>query len=161
MLFSYYILNFESNQGAYTRGLAAQYDAWSSLLTVDEQELNWNWNSLFSYMKIVRAQVQILLNIFSSYGSLKHFLLPTPSKPPKEPSRSQTTMEPLAPSRLHTRTSTIWLSLVQNTLTSDAVTSCMEALNNLTLCRLSMKHTMLTFAQTSTAALPTAYRTPL
>ncbi|QRV78525.1 GMC oxidoreductase [Ceratobasidium sp. AG-Ba] len=39
------------NGAAFTRGLAAQYDAWSSLLTSSEQSLNWNWNSLFSYMK--------------------------------------------------------------------------------------------------------------
>ncbi|KAG8718647.1 hypothetical protein FRC08_004742 [Ceratobasidium sp. 394] len=39
------------NGAAFTRGLAAQYDAWSSLLTPAEQSLNWNWNSLFSYMK--------------------------------------------------------------------------------------------------------------
>jgi choline dehydrogenase len=40
--------------GHYTRGLAAQYDAWSSLLTPAEKSLNWNWNSLFGYMKKVR-----------------------------------------------------------------------------------------------------------
>ncbi|CEL53703.1 Glucose oxidase OS=Aspergillus niger GN=gox PE=1 SV=1 [Rhizoctonia solani AG-1 IB] len=39
------------NGGAYTRGLAAQYDAWSSLLSAGEQNLGWNWASLFSYMK--------------------------------------------------------------------------------------------------------------
>ncbi|QRW07468.1 GMC oxidoreductase [Ceratobasidium sp. AG-Ba] len=39
------------NGAAFTRGLAAQYDSWSSLLTPSEQSLNWNWNSLFSYMK--------------------------------------------------------------------------------------------------------------
>ncbi|KAG8721074.1 hypothetical protein FRC09_008530 [Ceratobasidium sp. 395] len=42
------------NGAAFTRGLAAQYDAWSSLLTPAEQNLNWNWNSLFGYMKKVR-----------------------------------------------------------------------------------------------------------
>ncbi|KAG9093186.1 hypothetical protein FRC07_011517, partial [Ceratobasidium sp. 392] len=39
------------NGAAFTRGLAAQYDAWSSLLTPAEQSLNWNWKSLFGYMK--------------------------------------------------------------------------------------------------------------
>lgn len=39
------------NGAAWTRGLAAQYDAWSSLLTPDEASLNWDWNSLFNYMK--------------------------------------------------------------------------------------------------------------
>jgi hypothetical protein len=43
----------QSNLGAYTRGLAAQYDAWSSLLSAGEQNLGWNWASLFSYMKKV------------------------------------------------------------------------------------------------------------
>ncbi|QRV93302.1 GMC oxidoreductase [Ceratobasidium sp. AG-Ba] len=39
------------NGAAFTRGLAAQYDSWSSLLTPSEQSLDWNSNSLFSYMK--------------------------------------------------------------------------------------------------------------
>ncbi|KAF8732638.1 Glucose oxidase, partial [Rhizoctonia solani] len=39
------------NGAIYTRGHAAQYDAWSDLLTTDEQNLNWNWDSIFKYMK--------------------------------------------------------------------------------------------------------------
>ncbi|KAJ1305214.1 hypothetical protein OPQ81_000243 [Rhizoctonia solani] len=39
------------NGAIYTRGHAAQYDAWSDLLTSDERNLNWNWDSIFKYMK--------------------------------------------------------------------------------------------------------------
>lgn len=42
------------NGAAWTRGLAAQYDAWSSLLESSEASLNWNWDNLFTYMKKVR-----------------------------------------------------------------------------------------------------------
>ncbi|KAJ7062173.1 hypothetical protein C8F01DRAFT_126103 [Mycena amicta] len=39
------------NGGAWTRGLNAQYDAWSTLLEDDEQDVGWNWDGMFSYMK--------------------------------------------------------------------------------------------------------------
>ncbi|KAL5634055.1 hypothetical protein ACGC1H_006030 [Rhizoctonia solani] len=39
------------NGAIYTRGHAAQYDAWSDLLTAKEKSLNWNWDSIFKYMK--------------------------------------------------------------------------------------------------------------
>ncbi|PVF96902.1 alcohol oxidase [Serendipita vermifera] len=39
------------NGAAWTRGIAAQYDAWSTLLEPSEAYLNWNWDSLFQYMK--------------------------------------------------------------------------------------------------------------
>ncbi|KAG7096632.1 hypothetical protein E1B28_004049 [Marasmius oreades] len=39
------------NGAHYTRGLAAQYDAWSSLLETSEASVGWNWQSLFNYMK--------------------------------------------------------------------------------------------------------------
>ncbi|KAH8810280.1 hypothetical protein DL96DRAFT_1505899 [Flagelloscypha sp. PMI_526] len=39
------------NGAFWTRGAAAQYDAWSNLLTSDEQILGWNWNNLYTYMK--------------------------------------------------------------------------------------------------------------
>ncbi|CAE6429443.1 hypothetical protein BN14_06483 [Rhizoctonia solani AG-1 IB] len=39
------------NGAIYTRGHAAQYDAWSDLLTPDERKLNWNWDGVFKYMK--------------------------------------------------------------------------------------------------------------
>ncbi|CAE6414335.1 unnamed protein product [Rhizoctonia solani] len=39
------------NGAVYTRGHAAQYDAWSDLLTANERSLNWNWDSIFMYMK--------------------------------------------------------------------------------------------------------------
>ncbi|KAK0458306.1 glucose oxidase [Desarmillaria tabescens] len=39
------------NGGAYTRGLDAQFDAWSSLLEEDEASAEWSWESIFSYMK--------------------------------------------------------------------------------------------------------------
>ncbi|KAK7043083.1 hypothetical protein VNI00_008437 [Paramarasmius palmivorus] len=35
----------------YTRGQAAQYDAWSTLLESSEASVGWNWNSMFNYMK--------------------------------------------------------------------------------------------------------------
>ncbi|KAF7324999.1 Glucose oxidase [Mycena kentingensis (nom. inval.)] len=39
------------NGGHWTRGLNAQYDAWSTLLEDDEQDVGWNWDGMFSYMK--------------------------------------------------------------------------------------------------------------
>ncbi|KZT24335.1 GMC oxidoreductase [Neolentinus lepideus HHB14362 ss-1] len=39
------------NGGHYTRGMSAQYDALSTLLDPSEAGVNWNWDSLFSYMK--------------------------------------------------------------------------------------------------------------
>ncbi|KAF6752038.1 glucose oxidase [Ephemerocybe angulata] len=39
------------NGAAYTRGLKAQYDAWTNLLEPSEANVGWNWNGLWSYMK--------------------------------------------------------------------------------------------------------------
>ncbi|KAH8091359.1 alcohol oxidase [Cristinia sonorae] len=39
------------NGGHWTRGMSAQYDAWSSLLETSEASVGWNWNSLWTYMK--------------------------------------------------------------------------------------------------------------
>ncbi|KAF8815895.1 alcohol oxidase [Phlegmacium glaucopus] len=39
------------NGAAYTRGLNAQYDAWSSLLETSEASVGWNWQGVWSYMK--------------------------------------------------------------------------------------------------------------
>ncbi|KAG8812464.1 hypothetical protein FRC17_002019 [Serendipita sp. 399] len=39
------------NGTTWTRGQAAQYNAWGSLLTPAEAHLGWNWNNLFEYMK--------------------------------------------------------------------------------------------------------------
>ncbi|KZV89787.1 alcohol oxidase [Exidia glandulosa HHB12029] len=39
------------NGATWTRGSAAQYDAWQSLLETSEESLGWNWAGLFSYMK--------------------------------------------------------------------------------------------------------------
>ncbi|KAJ7732667.1 hypothetical protein B0H16DRAFT_1381392 [Mycena metata] len=39
------------NGGHWTRGLNAQYDAWSTLLEDDEASVGWNWDGIFSYMK--------------------------------------------------------------------------------------------------------------
>ncbi|KAI0716163.1 alcohol oxidase [Cerioporus squamosus] len=39
------------NGGHWTRGLNAQYDAWSSLLEDSEASIGWNWDGIFSYMK--------------------------------------------------------------------------------------------------------------
>ncbi|KAF9023611.1 hypothetical protein BDZ89DRAFT_1069786 [Hymenopellis radicata] len=39
------------NGGHYTRGLAAQYDAWISLLEDSDADSGWDWEGIFSYMK--------------------------------------------------------------------------------------------------------------
>ncbi|THH30273.1 hypothetical protein EUX98_g3938 [Antrodiella citrinella] len=39
------------NGAHWTRGLNAQYDAWSSLLETSEASVGWNWNNLWTYMK--------------------------------------------------------------------------------------------------------------
>ncbi|KDR73255.1 hypothetical protein GALMADRAFT_228359 [Galerina marginata CBS 339.88] len=39
------------NGAAYTRGLNAQYDSWSTLLEPSEASVGWNWQGLWSYMK--------------------------------------------------------------------------------------------------------------
>ncbi|KAL0580899.1 hypothetical protein V5O48_001093 [Marasmius crinis-equi] len=39
------------NGAHYTRGLAAQYDAWSTLLDSSEANVGWNWQGMFNYMK--------------------------------------------------------------------------------------------------------------
>ncbi|KAK7060174.1 hypothetical protein VNI00_000938 [Paramarasmius palmivorus] len=39
------------NGGHYTRGSAAQYDAWSTLLESSEANVGWNWDGMFNYMK--------------------------------------------------------------------------------------------------------------
>lgn len=41
------------NGAAWTRGMAAQYDAWSTLLEPSEASVGWNWASMFTYMKKV------------------------------------------------------------------------------------------------------------
>jgi choline dehydrogenase-like flavoprotein len=46
------------NGGHWTRGLAAQYDAWSSLLEPSEASVGWNWQNLFGYMKKVCQAVR-------------------------------------------------------------------------------------------------------
>ncbi|KAH9851989.1 alcohol oxidase [Lenzites betulinus] len=39
------------NGADWTRGLAAQYDAFSKLLEPEEADIGWNWENLFTYMK--------------------------------------------------------------------------------------------------------------
>ncbi|KAF9268268.1 glucose oxidase [Marasmius fiardii PR-910] len=39
------------NGGHYTRGHAAQFDAWSDLLEESEAYVGWNWDSMFYYMR--------------------------------------------------------------------------------------------------------------
>lgn len=41
----------------WTRGQAAQYDSWSTLLEPEEAVVGWNWNNLFAYMKKVQASL--------------------------------------------------------------------------------------------------------
>ncbi|KAH9855720.1 alcohol oxidase [Lenzites betulinus] len=43
------------NGGHWTRGLNAQYDAFSALLEPEEASVGWNWDGLFSYMKKAEA----------------------------------------------------------------------------------------------------------
>ena len=42
------------NGGAWTRGMKEQYDAFGQLL--DDESMNWNFDSLFSYMKKVGSK---------------------------------------------------------------------------------------------------------
>ncbi|KAJ3510668.1 hypothetical protein NLJ89_g4541 [Agrocybe chaxingu] len=39
------------NGAAFTRGLNAQYDAWTTLLEPSEANVGWNWQGLWNYMK--------------------------------------------------------------------------------------------------------------
>ncbi|KAJ2923425.1 hypothetical protein H1R20_g13669, partial [Candolleomyces eurysporus] len=39
------------NGAAFTRGLNAQYDAWSNLLEPSEASVGWNWQGIWNYMK--------------------------------------------------------------------------------------------------------------
>ncbi|KAJ7165150.1 hypothetical protein C8R46DRAFT_1220279 [Mycena filopes] len=39
------------NGGSWTRGSAAQYDAWTTLLEPSEAKLGWNWEGMLHYMK--------------------------------------------------------------------------------------------------------------
>ncbi|KAF7985062.1 hypothetical protein HWV62_8917 [Athelia sp. TMB] len=39
------------NGGLYTRGLSAQYDAWSSLLEDSDASVGWNWAGMLQYME--------------------------------------------------------------------------------------------------------------
>jgi choline dehydrogenase-like flavoprotein len=45
------------NGAAWTRGLNAQYDAWSTLLEANESSVGWNWAGMFDYMKKARSFV--------------------------------------------------------------------------------------------------------
>lgn len=48
------------NGGHYTRGLAAQYDAWLSLLDDDDADSGWDWEGMLGYMK------KVCIDIFGS-----------------------------------------------------------------------------------------------
>lgn len=45
------------NGMSWTRGAEAQYDIWSDLLDPQDLSLEWNWNSMLTYMKKVRTQI--------------------------------------------------------------------------------------------------------
>lgn len=47
------------NGGHWTRGLDAQYDAFSALLEPEDANVGWNWEGLFSYMKKVIITARI------------------------------------------------------------------------------------------------------
>jgi choline dehydrogenase len=54
------------NGAHYTRGLKAQYDAWSTLLEPSEAKVGWNWNGIFGYMKKAScfyAEVPVQLDV--------------------------------------------------------------------------------------------------
>lgn len=51
------------SQALYTRGLAAQYDAWSDLLEASDSSVGWNWASLLKYMqKVCNKNLHRLVN---------------------------------------------------------------------------------------------------
>lgn len=41
------------NSALYTRGMAAQYDAWSSLLETSDASVGWDWKGMQTYMEKV------------------------------------------------------------------------------------------------------------
>lgn len=51
------------NGGHWTRGLIAQYDAWTQLLETTDSGMGWNWAGLFTYMKKVRCSLDFLKEI--------------------------------------------------------------------------------------------------
>ena len=51
------------NGATWTRGHAAQYNAWTTLLETSEASMNWNWDNLFSYMKKVRFLSSLCVSI--------------------------------------------------------------------------------------------------
>lgn len=61
------------NSAYWTRGAAAQFDAFSELLEPEEARIGWNWNNLFSYMKRVMSCVLACrwssLTMFTGRGS--------------------------------------------------------------------------------------------
>ena len=63
------------NGAVFTRGMKEQYDALSQLLTEEEAGLNWNFDSLFSYMKKVRKVLFRVVRIADSTPRLKVSLL--------------------------------------------------------------------------------------
>lgn len=85
------------NGGHYTRGLAAQYDAWLSLLDDDDADSGWDWEGMLGYMKKVCIDIfgssHILYAIFSPKRSLRR----TINRRPKALNRLHRTMERVDP----------------------------------------------------------------
>ena len=96
------------NGAAYTRGAAAQYDALSTLLESSDADMNWNFNSLFSYMKKVHTLLSISPCFSTNTHSLrspKHFLLPIASKARRAQTPLRPTMVPQDPCKSRSQTS--------------------------------------------------------
>jgi choline dehydrogenase-like flavoprotein len=91
------------NGAAWTRGLAAQYDAWSQLLETSEASLNWNWDNLFGYMKKVGNNtthlsfVNMISLTFGFTKRRKHGLVPMTNSGPKAQMESTRIMDQAAP----------------------------------------------------------------
>lgn len=78
--------------------MAAQYDAWSSLLETSEADVGWNWQGIFAYMKKVDV-VTIHSNIVAAntWYSPSHSLPPMRGKRQKVPTLSLPTTEQQGP----------------------------------------------------------------
>jgi hypothetical protein len=128
------------NGAAWTRGLDAQYDAWSQLLEQSEQNLNWNWASMFQYMK----KVQTLLAAYpitDIINSQRHGQAPMASSV----QRAQIVS-------MHT---TVSMALFK----SPSLMTCMAALNSLPSSKPFNPSLALPNVRTSTVADLTASRT--
>lgn len=91
------------NGGHWTRGLAAQYDAWSDLLEASEASVGWNWKNIWSYMKKVCIRFFSircpLTELITSQRDFQHLMR---SKQQRELNQTFRIMEQLGQSKLLT-----------------------------------------------------------